>query len=51
MPFSVETKAIIGKKFLLGLKKGLRSHFKPEMELKVKNNLIIKVLNKIKEAV
>ena len=46
MLFSVETKVTIGKKFLLGLKKGLRSHFKPEMELKVKNNLIIKVLTR-----
>ena len=51
MPFPVETKAIMGKNFLLYLEMGLRFHFQSEMELKVESNLIFKVLNKIKEVV
>ena len=51
MPFSVETKANVGKNFLLSLEKGLRCHFQSEIELKVKNNLIFKILIKIKEEV
>ena len=48
MPFSVETKAIVGIIFLLVLEKDLRYHFLSEMELKVESNLIFKILNKIK---
>ena len=40
MPFSLETKAAVGKNFLLCLEKGLRFHFQSEMELKVENDLI-----------
>ena len=51
MPFPVETKATIVKNFLLGLEKGLKCHFRSEMELDVKINFIFQILNKIKEEV
>lgn len=51
MLFLVETKATAGKYFLLSLEKGLRCHLQPEIELKVENNLIFKILMRIKKAI
>lgn len=50
MLFSVETKVMIGKNFLLGLEKEFRCNLPPEMELKIATNVIFKTLNKIKNA-
>jgi hypothetical protein len=49
--FSVETKVAVKNNSLLGLEKGSRCHLQSKMELKLEYNLILKILNRIKEAV